>query len=238
MNPDSSTVASSSQSEEGGVDKYDGLLERSLYARFRESMVTLMNYLDTVSPTFDGVNSVVGVLRVVQFIATCLCTGYQDLWSEANWCYKIVAYLSIASDVVPAGSDHSVDNIISLVASILQFLTLVILAGSAVYVQKTATLPAFLPPALTIWISIGGNLLQPIALRPAGRDLGRWLMGDLTEQVELALFASIFSVVCCIVFLVFYCEVIAPSLKFRPAPLLTVASLPANFFQCLRVKSQ
>jgi hypothetical protein len=86
MNPDRSTGAASSSSHGSGVNKYEGLIERSLYARFREAMVTLMNYLDTVSPTFDGVNSVVGVLRVVQFIATCLCSGFQDVWSDANWC--------------------------------------------------------------------------------------------------------------------------------------------------------
>jgi hypothetical protein len=72
-------AASGSSSSQQGADKYEGLIERSLYARFREAMVTLIDYINTISPTFDGVNAVFGVLRVVQFIATCLCTGFQDL---------------------------------------------------------------------------------------------------------------------------------------------------------------
>jgi hypothetical protein len=71
--------------------------------------------------------------------------------------------------------------------------------------------------SLTIWIAIGVNLLQPVALRPACRDIGRWIACELNDQRVLTLFASFFSVFYCVVFLVFSREVIAPSLKFRPA---------------------
>jgi hypothetical protein len=81
--------------------KYDGLIEESPYKRFRHSLAILLNYIDTVVPTFWALNDVISIFRLLQFVGPSLCAAYPGVWSDSNSCRHIVGILSVAWHVLP-----------------------------------------------------------------------------------------------------------------------------------------
>jgi class 3 adenylate cyclase len=207
--------------------KYDGLIEETPYRMFRHRMATLLNYVDTVAPTFWALNSVVSVLRLLQFVGTSLCAAYPAFWSDKESCRGIVGMLSITWHILPPGPFLDYGHYFNFVAGGLMAISIVTFVASAITVQKTANLPQLMPGILTGWMNSFGFLLHPIIVEISFEFFGHLAVGAVeNDAVEAA--AAAFGLVFSFIWIAMYCLVLAPTLLFRPTSLITTCTEPAD----------
>jgi hypothetical protein len=72
--------------------------------------------------------------------------------------------------------------------------------------------------------------LHPPAIESLAARICGWIAGRDESNIGLLLGSSLFSLICMIVWLLLYCLIIAPTLLFRPVPLVMAASEPADTF--------
>jgi hypothetical protein len=224
-------TAGSGSGQSGSGRKWAGLVEYGVYKTFLRRMQMLMNYLDVVSPTFPTVNLIVTLFRLTQFLGPCLCAGYEDFWSTGDKSKGILAVLSVLWHLLPPDAMVDYGWYFNIIASILIFFTIIVFIISSIVVEKTANLPSFVPPFLTVWMSACGFLLHPISLSISSGQISLFVAGlqDPSKAV-LVLFWAAFAVVCSVIYMFFYCQIIAPTLLFRSTSLMTTCDEPVALF--------
>jgi hypothetical protein len=226
-----SGLASSVTGQSSAGRKWAGLIEYGIYKTFLRRMQMLMNYLDVVSPTFPTVNLVVTLFRLTQFLGPCLCAGYEHFWKSDDKSKGILEVISVLWHLLPPDAMVDYGWYFNVIASILIFFTIVVFITSSIVVEKTASLPGFVPPFLTVWMSACGFLLHPISLSISAGQFSLFVAGlQDPSTAALVLFWAGFAVVCSLIYMFFYCQIIAPTLLFRPTSLLTTCNQPAALF--------
>jgi hypothetical protein len=215
--------------------KYGGLIEEGTYKQFYRRISAMVSYVYTVSPTFEVVEAVVTFFRLLQFVGPCLCAGYAGHWSDLNAARTLVEALAIFWHIVPAFVADEGCWVTSLICAILTVVTLLFFFACSIYVEKTATLPSFVPSFFSIWTSAFGFLVHPVAVHAAGHDLGRWFSGADIPQKVVVLFSAFFALAASAAYIFVYCNVLGRTLQFRPTPLMTTAIQPAAVFFVIQV---
>jgi hypothetical protein len=102
--------------------------------------------------------------------------------------------------------------------------------GSSICVQKYATLPRALPVILTIWQNSFGFVLLPPAVETLAALIGHWIAGNEPVNPDLVIASTVIVIVAGGCWILLYCLIIAPTLLFRPVPLVMTASEPSDIF--------
>jgi class 3 adenylate cyclase len=118
----------------------------------------------------------------------------------------------------------------SLVTSVLMACAILFFAGCGLYVEKYATLPRAFPTILVVWLNSFGFILHPPAIEVVVANFGDMIVGDKKDDGTFQIVVGIITFVLMVAWLLLYSQILAPTLLFRPAPLVMVASEPANVF--------
>jgi hypothetical protein len=141
--------------------RFQGFIKENAYKQLRRRMATLMNYIDTVAPTFHELNAVVSIFRFLQFVGPSLCAAYPGLWSTSDSSASVIGFLSVLWHGVPPGPFSEVGSWINVGVAGFIAIAFGLSIWSAFRVERTANLPGNLPVLLTIWINLFGFILHP-----------------------------------------------------------------------------
>jgi hypothetical protein len=205
------------------------MIPEGQYKILRRRMASLMNYIDTVAPTYHWLNSVVSIFRLLQFVGPSLCVSYIGLWKNSDASASVVGMISVFWHIVPPGLFIWMGSYINIAIAGLLAINLSIFFWAALRFEKTAALPGIVPSLLTIWINCFGFVMHPIAFELSFGYLTGSILG-LTTSIFQTVITSVLAMSLCFCWCLLYCEVIAPTLMFRPTSLIMAAFEPSKAF--------
>jgi hypothetical protein len=81
-----------------------------------------------------------------------------------------------------------------------------------------------------VWLNSFGFILHPPAIEVVMANLCEWIVHQTDRNVAFLICVTILTIALLLLWLLLYSMILAPTLLFRPAPLVMVASEPANVF--------
>ena len=210
--------------------KYGGLIKVKASKRIRNSLFLLIGYIDTTSPHFLMMHTIVTFFRFFQLIGPIFFAASERFWPTGEIQQKIVSYISIVFHVVPVEYRFAAATFIQIIywLILIFYFSLMLISG---YVYKTTSkLPKVVVYIISIFEGTVMYLIHPVALQMASQELSRLLMGmetySGTRNTVICIFITF-------VFAIFYgysfAKVMSITLLFRPTSFLTTTSI-AQFY--------
>lgn len=210
--------------------KYDGMVRRSPYKKFRSGLLAIVNHAYSVCPKLSFFHLLAMFFRITQFLGCSLLAG-SKIWPKADGLNTTVSIISIFYHVIPLEyRDQGGMYFLGIYIGVLA-IYLAAFSVSAIRFKKTSNLPYVVSFFLYIFLIFLNFFLHPIALTIVFETLSKIIFGyNLYFGIEIELALSIISFVFFSCYFWFYANIHCQHLSFRPASFMSVMIPPQIYF--------
>ena len=207
--------------------KYGGLVKKKAIKRLRNYLFLLIGYIDTISPHFLTMHTVVMFFRIMQLIGPALYVASERFFTMGSLEQKFVSYFSVLFHIVPVEYRFKATIYIEIIYFLITLIYFITLITSALVYKTTSKLPKKLISAFSAVDRSVMFLIHPIALQMASQDVSRLIMGIETyTSTNIAIGGAVITYFCTFIYAFTYAKTMSLTFSFRPNSLLTTSHIP------------
>ena len=207
--------------------KYGGLVKKKASKRLRNYLFLLIGYIDTISPHFLSMHTVISFFRIFQLIGPSLFVASERFFIKGTLEQKIISYISVIFHIVPVEYRFTATIYIEVIYFVITLIYFIILISSALIYKTTSKLPKQVISAFSAIDRSIMFLIHPIALQMASQDVSRLIMGMPTYTPKIiSIVGAAITYFCCLLYCYAYAKTMSITLIFRPSSLLTTSNVP------------
>ena len=211
--------------------KYGGLIKRKTSTIIRNSLFLLVHYIDTISPPFLSMHTVITFFRFFQHLGPALFAASGRFWPMGELHQKIVSYVSVLFHLIPVEYRYQSAIFIEIIYFVITLFYFILVLTSA-YVYKTSSkLPKFIVLLISILNGSVMYLIHPIAIQMASQEVSMLIMGIETYSSKiLSIVGAALTYICAILYGYLFSKILSVTLIFRPTSMLTTSHIPQLLF--------
>ncbi|OHT03458.1 Adenylate and Guanylate cyclase catalytic domain containing protein [Tritrichomonas foetus] len=219
------------QSSNGKVDKYYGLIEQKWSKIIQNRLYQLFSYLDSIVPNLFPMHDIISFFRIFQFIGPCLAIGYNSIWKPDSIESQTLSIISILFHLLPAKNRSEATIYMNFIYIFIHIVFFISLYFSSYIYRKKAKLPKYFAPIISVYVFTFGYLIHPIIFNINGEMIGQLInQKSMKFQISVEIVSLILVILCFLVWIVFWVTIAIVAFTFRPNSLMTVISSPQIYF--------
>ena len=207
--------------------KFGGMVKKKAIKRLRNYLFLLIGYIDTISPHFLTMHTIIMFFRILQLIGPALFVASERFFIMGTLEQKFVSYFSVLFHIVPVEYRFKATIYIELIYFIIILIYFITLITSSLVYKTTSKLPKLVISIFSAFDRSVMFIIHPIALQMASQDFSRLLIGMETYTSKtVAIVGVSVTYFCALTYTFVYAKTMSLTFSFRPNSLLSTSHIP------------